>query len=333
MRIALVKLSSLGDVVHALPVAATVKRRLPDAHVTWVVERREALLLAGNPDVDVVVPIDTRSWRRRWRPRGMAATVSAVSVLRRRLRDGKFDVALDLQGLAKSGLVTVATGAPLRIGFDRRWGREGRLNALFTNRRVTPPADARHVVEQYLALLGPLGLGEPVREFSLPVQAWAEGRIEQVLMAAGLKPRDRLVVINPGAGRPDKRWSPERFRELATRLVDDLAANVVVVWGPSEQSAAYAIAAAQRGVLLAPPTDLTELIAVLRRASVMVAADTGPLHLAAAVGTPCVGLFGPTSAVRNGPFGRGHRVLQAPDGRMTSIEVDGVARLVADLLG
>ena len=333
MRIALVKLSSLGDVVHALPVAATVKRRLPHAHLTWVVERREAMLLAGNPDVDAVVPIDTRSWRRRWRLRGVADTLGAVGILHRRLRESKFDVAIDLQGLAKSGLVTAATGAPLRIGFDRQWGREGRLNALFTNRRITPPAAARHVVEQYLALLGPLGVGEPVREFWLPVQPRAEARIEQALMAAGLKPRQRLVVINPGAGRPDKRWPTERFRALAARLVDDAAANVMVVWGPSEQSAADAIADAQRGVVLAPPTDLAELIAVLRRASVMIAADTGPLHLAAAVGTPCVGLYGPTSAVRNGPYGEGHRVLQADDGRMTSIAVDAVARLVADLLG
>jgi lipopolysaccharide heptosyltransferase I len=333
VRIAVVKLSSLGDVVHALPVAATVKRRAPHARLTWIVERREAALLADNPDVDEVVAIDTRSWRRRWRPRGVAATFGAVGRLRRRLRDGGFDVALDLQGLAKSGLVTAATGAPLRIGFDRQWGREGRLNALFTNRRLTPPAAARHVVEQYLSLLAPLGLGEPVREFKLPVQPRAEGRIEQALTAAGLKPRQRLVVVNPGAGRPDKRWPPERFRALAARLVDDAAASVVVVWGPTEHAAARAIADAQRGVVLAPPTDLTELIAMLRRASAMIAADTGPLHLAAAVGTPCVGLYGPTSAVRNGPYGGGHRVIQADDGRMTSIAVDAVVRLATDLLG
>jgi lipopolysaccharide heptosyltransferase I len=333
VRIALVKLSSLGDVVHALPVAATVKRRAPGSHLTWIVERREAALLAGNPHVDAVVAIDTRSWRRRWRPAGVAATAAAVRALRRRLHAAAFDVALDLQGLAKSGLVTAATRAPVRIGFDRRWGRETWLSALFTNRRVQPPAGARHVVEQYLALLGPLGLGEPVREFPLPAEARAEARVEQALAAAGLKPRHRLVVVNPGAGRPDKRWPAERFRALAARLVEEAAASVLVVWGPSEEAAARAIAGDQRGVVLAPPTDLVELIAVLRRASVMVAADTGPLHLAAAVGTPCVGLYGPTSAVRNGPYGGGHRVVQAGDGRMTSIAVEAAARPVADLLG
>jgi heptosyltransferase-1 len=333
VRIALVKLSSLGDVVHALPVAATVKRRAPGTHVTWVVERPEAAVLAGHAAIDEIVVLDTRQWRRRWHPRGILDSLAAIAALRRRLREGRFDVAIDLQGLAKSGLVTAATAAPVRIGFDRRWGREGRLNALFTNRRIWPPAEARHVVDQYLALLAPLDLGEPVREFALPLDRRAEARLDEALAAAGLKPRQRLVVLAPGAGRPHKRWPPERFRALAARLVEEAAASVLVVWGPGEGDTARAIVEGQRGVALAPPTDVAALIAVLRRASLMVAADTGPLHLAAAVGTPCVGLYGPTSAVRNGPYGRGHRVLQADDGRTTSITVEAVARLAADLLG
>lgn len=140
------------------------------------------------------------------------------------------------------------------------------------------------------------------------------------------------MVLNPGAGQAAKRWPVDRFAELAARLTGEASARVLVLWGPGEEAAARTIAAAP-GVVLAPPTDLDTLVAVVRRASLVVAADTGPLHVAAAVGAPCVGLYGPTSAVRNGPYGTGHRTLSAPDGRMSSIDVAGVLVAVRELLG
>jgi lipopolysaccharide heptosyltransferase I len=332
LSIALIKLSSLGDVVHALPIAATLRARIPGAHLTWIVERREAAVLRDHPAVDALVPIDTRRWRRARGFRDVVDVVRAVARTRRGLRRARFDVALDLQGLIKSGLITAATRAPLRIGFAARRCREP-LGAVFTNRRVQPPAAARHVVDQYLALLGPLGVTEPVREFRLPIDPAAEARADDFLVAHGLKPGRRLVVLNPGSRRPDKRWPEERFRALAERLTEDAAADVLVVWGPGEEAAGRLIAPGGRGgAVLGPPTNLYDLLAFLRRASALVAADTGPLHLAAALGTPCVGLYGPTSAVRNGPYGAGHRSLQAPGGRVVAIEVEAVFHAVADLL-
>lgn len=329
-RIALIKLSSLGDVVHALPVAATLRARVPDAHLTWIVERREAALLRGHPALDALVAVDTRGWRRARGPRDMAHVIGAVRQMSRRLRAAAFDVALDLQGLLKSGVLAAATRAPLRIGFAARRCREP-LNALFTNRRVEPPAAARHVVDQHLALLEPLQVREPVREFRLPVEPAAEARADAFLAASGLTRGRRLVVLNPGAGRADKRWPADRFRSLAERLGDDTGALVVVVWGPGEEAAARHIAPGAGRAVQAPPTDLDELVAFLRRASVLIAADTGPLHLAAALGTPCVGLYGPTSAVRNGPYGSGHRCLQGPGGRVSTIEVDAVLHAVREV--
>lgn len=330
--IALVKLSSLGDVVHALPVAATLHARLPDARLTWIVESREAAVLQGHPAIDALVPIDTRRWRRARGIGDVAAVARAMARVRRELRMTSFDVALDLQGLIKSGLITAATRAPLRIGFSAARCRE-RLGALFTNRRVDPPASARHVVDQYLALLGPLGLTEPARDFRLPVDDAAEARADEFLAARGLKAGARLVVLNAGAGRPDKRWPEARFRILAERLGEDAGADVLVVWGPGEEVAARRIApGAPTRAIMGPPTNLYELIAFLRRASVLVAGDTGPLHLAAALGTPCVGLYGPTSALRNGPYGAGHRCLQAPGGHVTAIEVEAVFHAVQELL-
>jgi heptosyltransferase I len=330
-RIALIKLSSLGDVVHALPVAATLRARVPDAHLTWIVERREAAVLRDHPALDALVAVDTRRWRRARGLRDLTDAVAAVAEMRRRLRAAAFDVALDLQGLLKSGVLAAATRAPLRIGFAARRCREP-LNALFTNRRVEPPAAARHVVDQHLALLAPLHVTDPVREFRLPVDAASEARADEFLAAAGCKPDRRLVVVNPGAGRPDKRWPVERFRQLAERVGEDTGAFVLVVWGPGEETAGRRIAPDGGRAVFGPPTNLDELVAFLRRANVLIAGDTGPLHLAAALGTPCVGLYGPTSAVRNGPYGPGHRCLQGPGGDVAAIEVEAVLHAVTDLL-
>jgi heptosyltransferase-1 len=322
-RIAIIKLSSLGDVLHALPVARALRRALPGAHLTWVVEAREYAILRDHPDLDAVVPVDTRLWRRLvWRPSGAREVLSKVGRLRERIRRASFDVAIDLQGLLKSGLLTAYTGAPVRIGFSAGRCRE-RWNALFTNRHVTPPLSARHVVEQYLALLAPLGIDPGPVEFHVPVPAAAERRMEELLVKEGVKPGDRLVAINPGAGRADKRWPVARFSALAERLASEAGARLLLLWGPDEAFMARDIALALPGhsALLAPPTDLGELTALLKRCRLMIANDTGPLHLAAALGTPALGLFGPTSAERNGPYGPCCRGLQSPDGTMDGLGV------------
>ncbi len=331
MNVALVKLSSLGDIVHALPVATALRAARPDARITWLVEARNALVLRDHPAIAETIAVDTRRWRRARSPRAVVTTLHEIAGLCRHLRARRFDVALDAQGNLKSGVVTAATRAAIRVGFTAVRCREP-LNALFTNRHVTPPAHARHVVDQYLALLAAIGVAPPGRgAFDLPYDAAAAARIEETFAAAGLKNGDRIVVLNPGAARPEKRWPVERFAELAAGVVREGVGRVVVLWGPGEVADARAIAERGGGVL-APPTDLAGLTSVLRRASVVVSGDTAPLHLAAALGVPCVGLFGPTSAVRNGPYGDGHRTLQAPDGRMTSIEVGAVVHAVTGML-
>jgi len=335
-RIALVKLSSLGDVVHALPLAATLRAARPAARLTWIVERREAAILREHPALDDVIVADTRGWRRARSAGALAAALGGVRALRRQLAAARFDVAIDAQGLIKSGVLVGATRARVRVGFARGVVREP-LSAIFTTAHVTPPPDARHVVDQYLALLGALGITDRRHEFHLPSSATAETRIDEWLAAAGIKPRRRLAILNPGAGRADKRWPIGHFATLARRMVDDGGAQVVITFGPGEEDLARGIAsattAAGPGVTLAPPTDLDTLLALLRRASVVVAGDTGPLHLAAALGTPCVGLFGPTSAARNGPYGDAHRTLSSPDRTMASLTAESVLPVVLERLG
>ncbi len=333
-RIAIVKLSSLGDVIHALPVARALRQALPEAELTWIVEAREYAILRDHPDLDAVLPVDTRLWRRLIRrPAGMRQVWDKVGRLRTRIRRARFDVAIDLQGLLKSGLLTAYTGAPVRIGFSASHCRE-RWSALFTNRRVSPPDSATHVVEQYLALLEPLGIATGTPEFHVPVPAQACRRMDDFLGKEGVKPADRLVAINPGAGRPEKQWPVAHFRTLAERLVTEAGARVLLVWGPDEAHMARQIGLGLPGgsALMAPPTDLGELTALLARSRLMIANDTGPLHLAAALGTPALGLFGPTRADRNGPFGPRCRGLESPDRTMAALSPARVFAAAREML-
>jgi lipopolysaccharide heptosyltransferase I len=334
LRIAIVKLSSLGDVIHALPLARALRRAYPAAHLTWIVEAREHALLRNHPDLDAVIPVDTRLWRRLIRRPGGARVVwETLARLRTRMRASRFDVTLDAQGLIKSGLLTASTGAPLRIGFSPSWCGEW-PNSLFTNRHVTPPREAAHVVEQYLALLEPLGVAEAKPEFHIPKRPDVERRMEEFLGEQGVTRHDTLVAFNPGASRQDKRWPISHMRALAERLGAEPGVRLLLLWGPDEVHMARQIGdGLSPKALLAPPTDLDELTALLRRSTLLVANDTGPLHLAAALGTPCLGLYGPTPARRNRPYGLSCRGLQSPDGTMAGLEpavvVDAALSLLA----
>ncbi len=335
MRIAIVKLSALGDVIHALPVASALRRAMPGAELTWIVEAREHAILRDHPDLDAVVPVDTRLWRRLiWRPAGMRQVLEKIGRLRARIRHTHFDVAIDLQGLLKSGVLTAYTGAPVRIGFSASWCHE-RLNTLFTNRHVTPPREAVRVVDQYLSILEPLGIRPGPAEFHIPVPAEAERRMEEFLVDQGVKPGDRVVAINPGAGRVRKQWPLSHFHDLAERLITETGARVLVLWGPNEEHMARQITLGLPGhaAMMAPRTDLGDLSALLSHSSLMIGSDTGPLHLAAALGTPSLGLYGPTPAARNAPYGPRCRGLQSPDGTMMALRPGAVFEAACGLLG
>jgi lipopolysaccharide heptosyltransferase I len=335
-HIALVKLSSLGDVVHALPVARAVRTWWPRAELTWVVERREQAILEGNADLDHVVPVDTRLWRREFRrAAGAPAVIAKVRGLVRRLRRARFDMALDLQGLWKSGIITALTRAPIRAGLAAPYCRE-RANAWFTNRHVTPPPTAGHVVEQYLAVAGALGIdlgaiGPPT--FPIARAPEAEAAIGRWLEEEGVKPGTPLVLLNPGSGGAHKRWALEAFRRVGEELAVRLGARVAITWGPGEEPLARAIAHGMRtGALVPPSTSIVEMIALFRRATLLAGGDTGPVHVAAVLGVPTVGLYGPTSARRNGPYGPRVATIQSPTGQMDGVSVDAVLGAAQRLL-
>ena len=298
--IVVVKLSAIGDVIHGVPVAVAIKRAFPETRIGWAVEGRTADVLAGHPAIDHIFRL----------PRGGLKSPRAVLGLRRQLLAFRPDVTLDLQGLLKSGVASWLSGARLRIGPARPDAREG--SWLAATHRVA--VQATHVVDRNCELLAPLGIPARPAEFVMP--HWPVSRLRMQHWLATQRLAQRPVILNPGAGWRSKLWPLDRFSATARGMRRLHGQPVIVVWGgDAERAAAERIVAdAADSAIMAPATSLQDLGELCRLAGLFISSDTGPLHLAAAVGTPCVGLFGPVPAERNGPYGPGHACVEPPAG-------------------
>ncbi len=350
-RILLIRLSAVGDVVNTLPMLSLLREARPDAFIGFVVEDKAADLLLGHPLVDRVHVFRRRDLRAALgTPIRGAGSMRAWRLLRdhrRDLREAHYDVAIDVQGNLKGALHLVASGASRRVGFARGYGREA--SHLFVNERIVPPTERPHRVDKFVSLLSALGIAGTARHFVLPWSPAAAEAAERWLTERGLSPGG-FVMLHPGTSErgSGKRWPVERFGELARRLAEmrpDAPGRVgpgaaplrtLVSWGPGEEELARAVVLASgENALLSPCTQsLLELAELSRRAAAFVSADTGPMHLAAACGTPCVALFGPKDPRIYRPWGEQHRVLASPPerGGMISISVDDVLAALAPLL-
>ena len=297
-RVLIVRMGALGDIVHALPVLAALRAHRPDVAVDWLVDARYAGVLALVDGVRRRIVVRASSAGVGDGEVRFAGVPGMLAVLGH-LRAQGYEAAVDLQGLIKSAGFARLSGARRVIGFTRAQLREPAAGWLY-HEHVAGPEDG-HVVEKNLAVLPALdvpsaGIVFPWR----PVpSAVADGvNAERRVAAAG-----GFVLVNPGAAWDNKRWPPARFGALAGLLGERLGLPSVVTWGPGERGLADDVVAASRGQASAsPPTALPDLLALARHARLIVSGDTGPLHLAASVGTPIVGLFGPTRPERNGPW-------------------------------
>jgi lipopolysaccharide heptosyltransferase I len=298
-RLLIVRLGALGDVVHAIPVAAALRTAFPGARIDWLVSAKHRAILDLVPVIDRRLVINDRpSTSSRAEERG-SSMPSAI----RELRASHYDVVLDLQGLIKSAMLARSSGAPRVIGFSSRYARE-RLARLFYTEAFDPgrggiydPRETRHVVAINLALLETLGVAAVKPEFPIETPQSA------VAVAVSRQVGGRYALINPGAAWPNKRWPPARFAALARGLAARAALTSVVLWGPGERGLAEDVVASAGGAaVLSPETTIADLVALARGASLMISGDTGPAHVASAVGTPIVGLYGPTRPSRNGPL-------------------------------
>jgi lipopolysaccharide heptosyltransferase I len=292
-RIALIKPSALGDIVHALPVLTALRRRYPRAHLAWVVNRAYEPLLAGHPDLDETLPFDRHLLRPGW-VAGTRAYLRFLAELRRR----RFDLVLDLQGLLRSGLLTAATGARRRVGFAA--AREG-ARWFYTDLIPGGSRDSGHAVDRYWCVAQALGASDGPVTFRVPVAEAARRWAAETLRGC---PRP-WVLVGVGARWPTKRWPPEHFAALAGRAQARFGGTVIFVGRGDEAPLARAAAARLPGPTrdLTDGTSLPQLAAVLSLADVMVANDTGPLHLAVALGRPVVAPYTCTTVRLTGPYG------------------------------
>jgi lipopolysaccharide heptosyltransferase I len=325
-RILIVRVSAIGDVIHGIPTLCALREAFPGAFLAWVAEGTSGDVLEGHPALDELVRVPRRWWklpREVWR-------------MRNRLRAMQFDVALDLQCLTKSSVTAWLSGAPRRIGMAGANGRE--FSRWFNN--VLVEASGTHVIEQYLSLLRPLGVESPAVEFDLPARAAEADYVERFLKTAGLAGQ-RFAVLNPGAGWPSKVWPAERYGALARHLEEAHGVASVAAWGlKTERPLAETIVATSDGsAQLAPPTTMLQLAALCRRAALFVGSDTGPMHLAVAVGTPTISMHGPSRGDWCGAYGPQNIRLQiryedgsslerrrADDAAMRAITVEMAAR-------
>jgi lipopolysaccharide heptosyltransferase I len=290
-RIALLKPSALGDICHALPVLSALRRRFPDAHLTWVVNRAYEPLLAGHPDLDATLPFDRGAFRR-----GPVAAARYAARFAGDLRRRRFDLVIDLQGLLRTGLMCAATGAPRKVGFAD--AREGAAR-FYTHRVAVPDADRTHAVERYWRVARAVGCDGPLA-FRLPVRPAEADAVRREF--AGL-PRPWLALA-VGSRWATKCWPPESFAALAGRAQAAFGGTVLFV-GTADDTAL----SVETGNRLPGPwrdlsgrTTLPRLAAVLAAADAVVGNDTGPLHLAAALGVPCVAPYTCTRVTLHGPY-------------------------------
>jgi heptosyltransferase I len=279
-RLLVVRLGSLGDLIHTLPAVSAIRRAHPDAEIDWLVDAAHRGLLDLVPILTSVITLNH-------------ATPAGWLEARTTLRAREYAVALDFQGLIKSAALTWLSGARRKIGFGRDALREP-IAASFYSEHVDVD-DSRHVIEKNLHLAATVGADTARIDFPLAV---VESRALEELRTQGLGP---FALLNCGAAWPNKRWPAERFGGVAKWLNETHQLRSVVLWGPGEESlAAQAVAASDGAAVAAPATSLEDLVAMARAARLMVSGDTGPTHIAAALGTPVVALFGPTSSARNG---------------------------------
>jgi lipopolysaccharide heptosyltransferase I len=305
--IAIIRLSALGDIIHAFPVANILRRQCPASQISWIVDARYQQILEGYGDINEIIPVNAQGWKRGTKKaRPLFIDIKNLfSTLPKR----RFSLSLDLQGLIKSGIFSLMTRAEKKVGFDRTHCREP-LNAFFNNTHVVPREEDVHIIDKNLRFLEELGINTEGWKWQIPVKQHHEEQTKDFLAQLKTGASSSLIGINPGAGWETKRWGSKRYALLADRLIEHQGAKVIWTWGPGEEALVEEIQQKMKAEsYIAPPTRVLELAALIRRLDLFIGGDTGPLHLAVALGIPTVSIFGPTDPKRNGPYGPGHRIL------------------------
>mgnify|MGYP001168972448 CR=1 FL=1 len=302
MRVLIVRLSSLGDVVHTIPVAAAIRRHYPDAVIDWVVGEAASSLLKMVPVINNVFVLRSKK----------VSTISAWIRLRRELRLCDYDIAFDVQGLIKSALVARFSGATRVIGFSPPFLRESLAKWFY--KEEADLGSPVHVVERNLGILTALGIKDKSYEF--PLQLEGIRVVDQVYACLGGR-KEPFVLLNPNAAWSNKCWPAKSFGAVSAYIRDHYGMRTVVLWNSvsedDEKRMDLVIESSKGAAVSAPPTTLVELASVIKMGTLLISGDTGPLHIAGALGTPVVGIYGPSNPERNGPWSSRDEVVSASD--------------------
>jgi len=305
MNILIVKLSAIGDVIHTLPSLAALRRLYPDAHITWVVEEAASGLVLHHPLLDRVIIFRRKKWIEDFKTGNFQSVREDAGLFLEELRSRRYDLVIDFHGLLKSAIVVLASGGKRKLGYDS-WQE---LSGLFLNEKI-PEDMNKHAVDRYLDLPRYLGAEPGPIEFILPVNPDAENR-SRALMDSYSLARKKFVAVNPVAYWETKLWDNEKFAALADLIKDRMNLDVVFTGSRKEDAADIVSRMRGEGINLGGETTLTELACIYKEALAVISTDSGPMHLAAAAGTPVIALFGPTDPARTGPYGTGHIIIRA----------------------
>jgi heptosyltransferase-1 len=314
-NILIIKPSSLGDIVLALPALSALRRNFPRARISWLVKPDFTAILEDNPDLDEIILFDRKLLGKvLYSPKAFAALISLIG----RLRRSRFDAVFDFQGLFRTASLALLSGCPRRIGMAKP--RE-RVHLFYTD-KVAPPTGSIHVVDHYLEMVKCAGVTDVEVRFTLPVGPEAEKKVADLLNSHNVN-RENYAVLVPSSAHPDKCWPREKFAALADMIAERFGMSIVTTGTISEKPICDEVRkmAKTAVVNLAGQTNIRELAAVLRSAKLVICNDTGPGHIAAALGIPMVMLFGRTNPARVAPYRRANCFVAVdPEGRGSIID-------------
>ena len=305
MNILIIKLSAIGDVIHTLPSLAALRRRYPDAHITWVIEEDAADLIKDHPYLDRIIISRRKSWFMEFKGGQIGKPARDIRYFIHEIRQFRYDLVIDFHGLLKSAIIVLLSSGKRKLGYASMQ----ELSGLFYNEKI-PEDMEKHAVDRYLDF--PRYLGAPIEEaeFLIPIEEENQRRVDDLLAESGIKTEETFIAVNPIALWETKLWDNEKFAGLCDHLIAELGKKIVFTDREPEAIRSIQSMMQQPSVNLGGRTTLRDLAYLYKRAAFLITTDSGPMHLAAAVGTPICALFGPTDPARTGPYGKGHLVIR-----------------------
>ena len=312
MNILIVKLSAIGDVIHTLPALNAIRKHYPEANITWLVEEAACDLIEGHVALDRVIVSKRKQWIKELKNFSFLKPIREANRFIRKLRDTYYDMILDFQALLKSGILIGLARGRRKIGFGK--GLEHMEHSyVFLNKKIPAVDMETHALLRSMMLINTIGIPSEKIEYNLPVTDRDRETVDDLMIQYGIMGAKPLIAVNPVAKWETKLWPNEKVARLADTLIDEYDTEIVFTGGSGDWPIIQDIMSVMKGraINLAGNTTLKMLTALYEKTALVISTDTGPMHMAAAVGTPVVALFGPTAPWRTGPYGSIHQIVRA----------------------